>query len=533
MSDFRIDPNRPVGPSVTRPAVDVPREVPVQAPAAATSPSAPGPRDLSQVPGPAGNPARLTLAGASHAVTAGLAAAGGVKAARLADPVQRRGIGDPMYQATLIPGTPPRRFFSENDVPMGAMVINSHAFNRDGLHPRFIAQAAVKANPDIQLVVPTEQPFDGPSDPRFAAERAHLARELGVDEKNIFPARSDMASFPQDEFLAGVVDGQLTLVTPNDRNSRPDRWGKRDESGNGRADKVTRDGAAMLAQELGIRQGVSDSISEGGDTQFVTRPDGRQGTYFSAYTVNRVAATRDIDPSTPTGFMKALDVTMRGMRAAGVAVEDMAPLGQGDVTYRQALDRMSPEDRASLDPEIRQRFEQLGDLPLPMKSFVYHSDLTMLTPDGKTAFIDGDRAKAQPQLETQLRAFGYDPVRMPAVNHDPRPSASPDRQIQGISASGGGMRLSYMNTIQGTVDGRKVFLMPTEAHDPSRLTPRDLEARDLLLRHSPGALVVPVGAHSGVTGFQARGQDGAEIYRDNGIHCATNVLPARLSMREL
>jgi hypothetical protein len=455
-----------------------------------------------------------------------------VRATRLADPVQRRGIGEPVYQATLLPGTPQHRFFSENDVPMGAMVINSHTFNRDGLHPRFIAQAAVKANPGIQLVVPTEAPFDGPSDPRFQAERAHLARQLGVDEKNIFPARSDMASFPQDEFLAGVVEGQLTLVTPNDRSSRPDRWGKRNETGNGGADKVTRDGAAMLAHELGIRQGVSDFISEGGDTQFVTRPDGRQGAYFSAYTVTRVAKTRELDPSTPTGFMKALDVTMRGMREAGVAVADMAPLGQGDVTYREALARMSPEDRASLDPEIRRRFEQLGDLPLPMKSFVYHSDLVMLTPDGKTAFIDGDRAQAQPQLETQLRAFGYDPVRMPALTHDPRPSASPERQLQGITVTGGGMRLSYMNTIQGTVDGRKVFLMPTEAHDPARLTPRDIQARDALLKHSPGALVVPVGAHSAVTGFQARGQDGADIYRDNGIHCATNVLPARLSMRE-
>jgi hypothetical protein len=192
---------------------------------------------------------------------------------------------------------------------------------------------------------------------------------------------------------------------------------------------------------------------------------------------------------------------------------------------------MSPQERASLDPEIRQRFEQLGDLPLPQKSFVYHSDLTMLTPDGKTAFIDGDRAKAQPQLEQQLRAFGYEPVRMPAIVHDARSTASPDRQIQGLSSAESGMRLSYMNTIQGTVDGRKVFLMPTEAFDPARLTPRDLQARDALLKSSPGALVVPVGAHSAVTGFRARGQDGTDIYRDNGIHCATNALPVRLSMR--
>ena len=209
----------------------------------------------------------------------------------------------------------------------------------------------------------------------------------------------------------------------------------------------------------------------------------------------------------------------------------MAPLGRGDVTYRQALDGMSPQERASLDPEIRQRFEQLGDLPLPQKSFVYHSDLTMLTPDGKTAFIDGDRAKAQPQLEQQLRAFGYEPVRMPAIVHDARSTASPDRQIQGLAEAGPGTRLSYMNTIQGTVDGRKVFLMPTEAFDPARLTPRDLQARDALLNSSPGALVVPVGAHSAVTGFRARGQDGTDIYRDNGIHCATNALPVRLSMR--
>ena len=297
----------------------------------------------------------------------------------------------------------------------------------------------------------------------------------------------------------------------------------------------------MMARELGIRQGVSDFIFEGGDTQFVTRPDGRQGTYFSALTVDSVAKMNGIDSSTPHGYLKAIEMTMRGMRDAGVAVEDMAPLGTGDITYRWALRAMDPQDRASLDPEIRKRFEQLGDLPLPMNTFEPLTDEVMLTPDGKTAFIDGDLAEVRPELEQQLRVFGYEPVRMPAIVHDGRPGASPDRQIQGLSWAVSGVRLSYMSTIQGTVDGRKVFLMPTEAFDPAHLTARDIQARDALLKHSPGALVVPVGAHSAVIGdgslledgrVMGRGADVTAIARDWGIHGMTNPLPCRLSMRE-
>ncbi|MEB3203792.1 MAG: hypothetical protein VKP57_03755 [Candidatus Sericytochromatia bacterium] len=454
---------------------------------------------------------------------------------------QRRGIGSGLYDVDLAPGTRQQRFFGENDVPFSAIVVNSETIQGDALDPAFIARAAIKANPDIQLVVPTRQPFDGPSDTRFQVERSRLAERLGVPEANILPVRSDMAAFPQDEFLAGTLNGKPTLFTPNDRADRTDFW-LPDEDGipdsTHWARNVTRDGAAMLAKELGVQSAVSDFISEGGDTQFLTRPDGTQAAVFSSYTVNKVARTLDLDVSSPGGFLKALDKTMVGMRAAGIPVDAMAPVGTGKVTYREALDAMAPEDRAALDPEVRARFEALGDLKVPQRSYVYHSDLTVLSPDGKTAFVSEYLAKADPSIERQLRAAGFEPKQLPGFQQGFPVKGQADQQVEGWKqweGTQGGPTLSYINTVMGKMpDGRPVILMPTEAADPDRLTARDQQAMAAFRQVQPDAVIVPVGGRSAVTaGRNTMGtfEDGTELGNRNwGIHCMTNVLPFRMQV---
>ncbi|MEB3299692.1 MAG: hypothetical protein VKO21_09435 [Candidatus Sericytochromatia bacterium] len=458
--------------------------------------------------------------------------------ARASDAVQRRGIGESLYSSSVAPGTRDQRFFGENDVPFSSMVMNAETLKGDSLDPAFLARAAVKANPEVQLVVATRQPMDGPSDPRFGEERARLAQRLGVPESNIFPVRSDMAAFPQDEFLAGMLDGQPTLFTPNNRSARADHW-RPDADGvpdnKHWAGNTTRDGAAMLAHELGVQTGVSDVISEGGDTQFLTRPDGSQSALFSSYTVERVAKTRGIDVSTPGGFLKALDVTMRGMRDAGVPLEAMAPIGYGRVTYREALASMPPQERAALDPAVRARFEELGDLKVPMRSYVYHSDLAVVSPDGKTAFVGEYLAKADPSLERQLRAAGFETRTLPGFQQGFPVKGMPDQRVEGWVQSPtaqGGPLLGYMNAVMGSLpDGRRVVLMPTEALDPDQPTARDKQAMDAFRDVLPDAVIVPVGGRSAITnGRGALGtfEDGSRLERNWGIHCMSNVLPLRL-----
>ena len=136
------------------------------------------------------------------------AASPGVAAARLSDPYQHRAVGQGMYDVTVTPGTPNHTFLSDNEVPMTSMVLNSETVKGDGLSTRFIAQAALKANPDIQFIVPTRQLFDGASDPRFVAEQQRIADRLGVPPRNVLPARTDMAAWPQDEFIAGMIGGK-------------------------------------------------------------------------------------------------------------------------------------------------------------------------------------------------------------------------------------------------------------------------------------------------------------------------------------
>lgn len=459
-------------------------------------------------------------------------------------PSRRPTVGDPVWQATVAPGTPTTPLFSENQVPMTSMVLNSATHrNGDGLEPRYIAQAARQANPDVQFLVPTQARFDSRSDPRFATEQQRLADRLGVPAANIVPVRSDMAMWPQDELMAGVVGGRPTLIKPLYRDRATDTYAPRSRPGSPPAasvpsshwntNQLTLFGPNDLASELGVQVATGDMIARGGDTHVVTGPDGQQRAFFSAETIHFAGKTRGIDTyntatSTDADFIRALDVTMRGMRDAGIPLKNQAPIGRSDTTYGQALDKLSDAERRGLDPAVLARLQELRDLPLPKKAYDYHTDLTVFTPDGKTMFVNEAQAKADPALERQLRVFGYDVRALPSPEINSNDPALP--KIAGFDGIGG---VSYMNMVMGrTPDGRLAILMPTEAQDPAQLTANDQRARAALLSAVPDAQIIPVGGRSALiswdTDRDVRFSDGTRLKRDWGIHCLSNVLPFKI-----
>jgi hypothetical protein len=363
------------------------------------------------------------------------------------------------------------------------------------------------------------------------AEQRRIADRLGVPTANVVPVRSDMAVWPQDEFLAGVVGGRPTLTKPLNREGATDTYsagrGRRgaapaDPSEHWNLNQRTLFAANDLASELGIQAAAGDMVARGGDTQVVTRPDGQQAAFYSAETITFAGKTRGIDTRTNAGFLRALDVTMRGFRDAGVPIENQAPIGRSGVTYGQALDQLTPAERRGLDPEVRARLEALRDLPLPKQAYAYHTDVTVFTPDGETMFVNETQAAADPALERQLRAFGYEVRTLPSPRVDSDEPSLP--KLPGFDGSG---KVSYMGR---RPDGRLAILMPTEAQDPAQLTANDERARAALLAAMPDAQVIPVGGRSALTGHGSF-TDGTRLDRDWGMHCLSNVLPFVITPR--
>jgi hypothetical protein len=441
----------------------------------------------------------------------------------------RASIGPGLFQTTLAPGTPNTKLLSENSVPMKSMVLNAGTINGDALLPRFIAQAAVKANPSIQFLVPTTARYQTLSESAFIAERQRIATQLGVPTENITPVRSDMAAWPQDEFLAGSVNGQMTLLKPLFREGAENMYepGSKSADQHWTSTQRTLFGANDLANELGVQVGSAEMIARGGDTQILTRPDGQQVAIFSAETVGFAAGTRKYPEGTSetTRFLKGLDVVMRGLQKAGIPLENIAPIGKGDITYKEALAQMSDAERSTLAPDVRARFEALSDLPLPTEAYAYHTDVAMFSPDGKTMFVN-ETSLAEPAFKEQLERFGFAVRTLPSTTHE---ETTPKKKAS--DGFHGSRQTSYMNTVMGRLgDGRLAILMPTEALDPNALTPNDIRAKAALQSATPEAVIIPVGGRSAISG-NGEFADGSYMHRDWGMHCMSNVLPLTVTPR--
>jgi hypothetical protein len=448
--------------------------------------------------------------------------AGLVRAATLSAPSRQQ----PLFQATPAPGTTVAgRFFPENTVPMTSVLLNAATLRNDGLHPGFIARAALQANPAVQFIVPTQARYASADDPRFVAERTRIAAALGVPADRVVPVRADMAAWPQDELLAGP-GGLLKPTAPGAtsstwRNTRSGAAARGTEHWT--TAQRTRFGADDVAAELGLPVQRSSTVARGGDTHVIARPDGRPAAFFGPETVAFTARAHGIDTSTEAGFLRALGTTMRGLRDDGVDLKDIAPLGHGKRTYGDALAALSPTERSAIHPDVLARFEEMAGLPLPQTAFRYHTDLTALTADGQTMFVNESDAVRHPVLEQQLRFFGFEPRRLPSPGVVPDRTPGEDR-IDGATVEGP-VATSYLNAVTGRdPDGRTVVLMPTQALDPTRLTDADVRARDALQAALPEARIIPIGGRSALLGFTRMG-DGHVLERDWGSHCLSNVLP--------
>jgi hypothetical protein len=458
----------------------------------------------------------------------------------------------PLYSATLPAdyAEAGRDFFSENAVPMNSIVLLAPApgessygfqtYNDDPLSPRYIAQAALEANPEIQFIVPTQQPFASTQDPRFTQVRSELAERLGVPPDQVFPTRNTMSWFPQDEFLAG--EGGLT-------HRRADVVGRD-------SDRSTRFGARELARELDLPSRTFDSAAPGGDLHFVER-NGEQFAYFGRHTLADVARARGgRDQGSPEGMLQTIAVTMDSLVEAGVPVTNIMPLGQSaegqGLTYGEVMQRLTPAQRNHITPAVRIQLNTMRDLPFPERNIDYHTDVFAFTADGQQMFVrQFDAANAD--LSATLDHFGFEAVPTPygrLVNPRQPADQRPDREMQehrappvfdaDVSSPSSDLSINYSNMVTGRLpDGRQTLLMPTEAMDPARLTARDREVMELLQSKMPSALIVPIGGRSAVTGMPVhplgsrnRFEDGSEIFKNWGAHCMVNVLPYVLDIAD-
>jgi hypothetical protein len=440
----------------------------------------------------------------------------------------------PLYRATMPANAAEsgRVFFSENAVTMNSMVLvlpkqadysnRDPPYNNDALTPRHIAQAALKANPQIQFIVPTTTPFTSAQDPRFADVRSDIARRLGVPESQVFPVRAKLSWFPQDEFLAGAA-----LTKPLERTSIVDP-------------RRTYFGVNQLARELGLPAAMAAGAGPGGDLNFVDR-DGQQLAYFSDVTIASAAATHGLAITTPETRLQAIAITIKQVAEAGVPVGNIMPLGYPEsgstLTYGDVLQRMTPAAMSRIDPAVRAQLNAMRDLPFPQRSYAYHTDVAAFTPDGRQMFVR-QRDLNQPALAPTLRFFGFEPLALPGgslINPQDRALPALRERMKPFNVpmyynpdlpANASTSLTYSNMVQGRLpDGRQVILMPTEALDPDRLTARDREVMALLQARVPSAVIVPIGGHSAIVGTAMPMPGGTQVLKDWGAHCMSNVLP--------
>ncbi len=116
-------------------------------------------------------------------------------------------------------------FIGENETPANAIMLNTNTNYRGpadkGLTPAFIAQAAIKANKDIKIVVPAEQPYQKVGDANYEKQRASIAEKLGVPAANLIVTNAQLVDFPTDfarpgyEGLVGPVPKTMLEIRGN------------------------------------------------------------------------------------------------------------------------------------------------------------------------------------------------------------------------------------------------------------------------------------------------------------------------------
>jgi hypothetical protein len=257
-------------------------------------------------------------------------------------------------------------------VPFNSMVLSlpdaaagSAPYNNDALQPRLIAQAALKANPDMQFIVGTSQRFDSVNDPRFQQVRADIANRLGVPPANVLPVRGTLAWFPRDEFMAGS----------NGAVSKPGE--RRDLFADSTGERRTFFGANEMARELGLRVNLAPGIGRGGDTHVIER-NGQQAVLFGEETIRYTASNHGLSLESNKDRLLAIALTMNQMDRVGIPPERATPLGMPTlredgkpVTYGDVLRQMTPEQLAPIPSNVLSQLQRMHDLPFPTREVGY------------------------------------------------------------------------------------------------------------------------------------------------------------------
>lgn len=428
-----------------------------------------------------------------------------------------------LFEASLHPAaaldTP---IHATNDIPLGAMVLSHSSFDNHDQQLALI-RATRSVDPDAHFVIFAD--FDGSPD---EAERLMRRYYADVADANItlLPTHglatgsqgSEIGQWPRDGWLVGP-DG---LFQPQDL-------------------RHNRQGAQLLSDASGIPVTQADFITKGGDMQIVTRDaDGSQQAFFGMESIRSVA--RNLGENLDDGHsfhsfeardrhLAALGHIMDGLDGLGVPMGNVMALGSGSVTYAQALAQADPRLLDMLSADARATLESLGDLPFPDDDIVdsmfgYHTDLYALTLDGTHMFVNADDIAETPALGAIMEHFGYEVVPLPAGRNE-HDMFEEDR-------------LTYMNAVVFRHGDERVLLLPTESENPDALSPRDIEAMEIINAHSgPETRIVPLGDGSAQLYVPSRFGlprdfiDGGDFPRammsTSGQRCKSMVLPFELT----
>jgi hypothetical protein len=465
--------------------------------------------------------------------------------------------GVPSFQANPAPGVDLRTFLGENETPARSVVLNTdpEAYvdieNGNGLSARMIAQAALKVDPQMMFVVPARIAFTSASDEAYLEQRDQIAKELGVPSENVTVVRAGIPMWPMDMGRAGHGG----FVVPNRFNLTQLETGPQLDTA-----QVPLFAGRRMAGELGLPVSQSAITGRGGDTQYIRLGDGTLKGIFGKEAIEAAALSHGIEPGgSDAGRLRAIGLVMAGMAQDGVPLDQSMALGvppadSPDKTYGSVLAGLTPTERASIPSDVMLRFEALADVPFPSVGIDYHIDLTLFSPDGRTAFVSGRQMDTLPSMRATLEANGYHIVELPgglltsssdfetAMGHlqevDKPYLSTSDYVASGERAAVDPLELNYLNMVTGVDrEGRQFILMPTEAYDPERLTTRDLQVRDALQAASPEARIIPVGGSSAIMGvgeLKTSPDASGEVYfviRNSGIHCMSLFLPFGIEAR--
>lgn len=414
--------------------------------------------------------------------------------------------------------------YSQNDLPMNSMILNIEIKDGSVFLSDKIARAALKANPNIQFIIPLAEKFSSTDDIEYKKRSKNISDSWQVPAKNIVLVSSSMGQWPQD----GIAFGKSGIVRGNPLTD-PDH-------------KTTANEATDMASALGLSVAEESEVGRFGDTQLFSKKDGSQVVVFSHETMHRVLSNKlggsfDSRDTTHSQYMVAIGLIMKQFATKGIALSNVLPIGSSKLTYGDVLNKMSVVEKKKIDPNCLKELKKRRNLPFPEKAIKYHTDTVVFSAGNDIAFINETDKQKYPELTKQLLYAGLKPVSLPSINTDVR-SAIQDKYIESLGVDlismrqdkdiGGDLRSSYLNAISGiSAGGRILILMPTESSDSQTLTVNDKKARKTIMDSIPNSIVIPIGGKSAleVIGLVPLKTGGSLNGKDYGPHCLSKLTP--------